>query len=449
MSRRSGKEESGMSGQKGHVPGKKPGDSMAMAVLSWFHVCLLFSGSYLLAAGIMKLSTGAAARYLANALWLLFPAVLSWFYIRKIRSLAVYLAGSAAAAAVLWFLSGSLQTVALAVAIFLLRCYTRVEKGRLQKEMQEMPGELGEGISKELWEIPTFLDEPVPVHWVLFLVFYLGILFTRQYFMLPWMFYLFLAEVFICFVSVYLHEMREFIKESQNIANLPVNRIRRVGTIILGIALIFLVLTVLPSVFYGREPLVDMLERMDAREIPPAERPEDFGMEEGGMGGDIDFSALAGEPKEPPAWMEFLSKVFMFVCSVLMGVGMVVGVYRICRNTAGYFSQEEEDEVVFLGTDEVEGLGRFLGRGRAAGERRGSPDWKIRRIYRRILRRRMKERPAGWEAPAELEEKAQLSAAEAADQLHSLYEKARYSQEGCSAEEAAEAAGLGQSFMKR
>lgn len=428
---------------------RESGNFMVMAVLSWIHVWLLFSGSYLLAAGILKYSAKAALRYLADSLWLFVPAVLSWIYIRKIHSLFLYLLGSAAGVTVLWFLSGSLQTAILAGVIFLLRCYARVERGRLEKEMREMPGELGAQIDKELWEIPTFLDEPRPVHWVLFFAFYLGILFSRQYFMLPWMFDLFLAEVFVCFIFSYLHEMNLFIRESQNIANLPINRIRRVGTIILGIAVIFLVLTVLPSLFYGREPLADVMERMYNREIPPGERSEDFSMMgDGGMGGEMDLSALTGEVREPPAWMEFLSKVVTFIGFVGISAGILLGIYRLCRNTAGYFSQEEEDEVMFLGTDEVKGLGRFLGRRRDGGERRGSPDWKIRRTYKKLLRRRMGERPAGWEAPAELEEKAKLSAEETAEKLHVLYEKARYSREDCSAEEAAEAADLAKGISR-
>lgn len=427
----------GKESDAGSAAAKKPADSMVMAVLSWIHVWLMFGGSYFLAAGVLKFSRRESLRYFLDSFWLLLPAALSWFFIRKLRSLAAYLLGSAAAVAVLWFVTGSLQTTALSAAIFLMRCYVRVEKGRIRREMQEMPGEAGAQLAKELWEIPTFLDEPRPVHWALFAVFYVGILLTRRYFMLPWMFYLLLAEVPVCFVHVYLREMGKFIKENQNIANLPINRIRRVGGIILGIALILLAMTVLPSALYGKEPLTDVLDRMDARKISPGELLEDYPMEEGSaMGGEMDLSALAGEYKEPPAWMEALSKAFMFVCSAAIGVGLLIGVYRLCRNTAGYFSQEEEDEVVFLGTDEAEGAGGFFRRRRASAEKRGSPGRRIRRLYKKTIRRKLPERPAGWEAPSELEEKAGLQAGEAAAAFHGLYEKARYSREGCSEEEA-------------
>ena len=44
--------------------------------------------------------------------------------------------------------------------------------------------------------------------------------------------------------------------------------------------------------------------------------------------------------------------------------------------------------------------------------------------------------PAGWETPSELETKAQLVRDASTDKLHTLYEKARYSREGCTSEEA-------------
>lgn len=44
--------------------------------------------------------------------------------------------------------------------------------------------------------------------------------------------------------------------------------------------------------------------------------------------------------------------------------------------------------------------------------------------------------PAGWETPSELEAKAKLARNESTEKLHTLYEKARYSKEGCTKEEA-------------
>ncbi len=419
---------------------KKPGDSIAMAILSWIHVWLLFSGSYLVVAGVMNYSPRQALIYLAGSLFLLVPAVFSWFFIRTIDSLTGYLLASAGVEIFLWLVTHSIQTVTLSGMILFTRGYTRVRKGRIHKALMDMPGDTGAELSRELWEIPTFLDEPSPIHWLVFAVFYGGILFSRKTFMLPWMFYLFLGEVFVCFVHSYLFDMEDFIKENQHIANLPINRIRRVGAIILGMAVIVLCVAVLPSVFYGEEPLVGFMDRMNDRPLPPPDPEEEFSMKGPAMG-QMDLGALAGEAKEPPAWVQTLSKVIMLVVFLFAGGGLLIGFCLLCKNAAGYFAQDEEDEVTFLGTDEVESIRGLFGKRKPRGDKRGSPDWKIRRLYKKLLKKRMSDTPAGWEAPAELEDKARLEGEEAGE-LHEIYEKARYAREGCSPEEASRAAEL-------
>ena len=65
-----------------------------------------------------------------------------------------------------------------------------------------------------------------------------------------------------------------------------------------------------------------------------------------------------------------------------------------------------------------------------------SPNKKIRRLYKKTIQKADKIRPIGTETPAELEEKAGLSKDFKMQKLHTYYEKARYSKDGCTKEEA-------------
>ena len=60
-----------------------------------------------------------------------------------------------------------------------------------------------------------------------------------------------------------------------------------------------------------------------------------------------------------------------------------------------------------------------------------SPTAQVRRKYRRAVLRQAKEQPPHWAAPREIEEEVGLSDG----LLHDLYEKARYSRDGCTAQE--------------
>lgn len=61
----------------------------------------------------------------------------------------------------------------------------------------------------------------------------------------------------------------------------------------------------------------------------------------------------------------------------------------------------------------------------------GSASMRVRRYYKKLLRRRMQELPAGIETPRELEAMAGFTGSEGEMEMHFSYEKARYSQEGC------------------
>ncbi len=475
-----------MSKEKRSLKIAKSEDSLCLAVLSWLHILLISAGVYLLTTlaydmelpeGLPSQAAKSPAGLLAESLWLLIPLALGWIFIRVTRSLLLYLLCSCAVCALLAGLSHSALTTALSVFFFAARCYVRIKKGRLNRILSETPGEAGAQLSPELWEIPTFLDRPLPAHWAVFVFYYVIFLVAKKTEFLRYVFYLLLADVFVCFLFSYLDNMRRFIRESKRIANLPVHSIQKVGRILLLVSTILLGVIVLPSALYGREPLTNLHFHRKAVELTPStEFPELMP----GIPSGADFGMPGEAPSEPPAWLVALGNVLFYLGVVAIAAAVLAAVYRICRNALAYFAQGEEDEIIFLGTEERAGTGSGKPSLRAKKERRNSPNQKIRRLYKKTIRRAMKEyadgkiqasltrpeeaktlaglarakegrapvnqaflagsgaaaTPAGWETPSELEAKAKLARNESTDKLHSLYEKARYSREGCTEEEA-------------
>lgn len=405
----------------------KPEDNLCLAALSWLHILLLCAGMYLMTSLLYQ--TKSPAALLAGALWLILPIILSWVWIRIIHSLIVYLLCAFLLCAFLARASHSFLTVALAIVILTVRCFTRIKKGKLRRLMLEMPGEAGAQLSRELWEIPTFLDRPIPAHWALFALYYVIFLTVKKQELLRWVFFLLLADVFVCFIFSYLDNMWRFIRENQKIANLPVHSIQRVGRILLLISVILLGVITLPSVLYNREPLTGLQNFIKPVKVTPStELPEEMPDNFDGA----DLRAIAGEPAEPPAWFLALTNVLMYLIALAAAAVLLFAIYRLCRRALAYFAQDEEDEILFLGTEETDSLHRSARLRGRAGERRGSPNQRIRRFYKKTLRRATQKRPDGWETPSELEAKAGLSANDSTEKLHTLYEKARYSPDGCS-----------------
>lgn len=443
--------------------------------LTWLHVWFLFAGFYAFAAGFLELDGREALYFCAVSFLLLIPTAASWVLIRKTKALWQFLFGGIVVCAVTCMaakLCGSVfsdqaaaameaavtaadgkskfensitpaflesllgvMTGGMAAVIFLIRGYVRIRKGQLKKAAQELPTGAIPLADKEAWEIPTILDEPKPIHFLWFIVQYvIGVLMKIPFY---WhlMFYLLFADLFLCFFCQYLDGMHSFIRDHQKIANLPVETMMKTGRMILKIAVLLLVLFVLPSAIYGKDPIAEAIagyepeevERDVTWEIPEVETQQ--GMEQG------DMSEMMGdqEYKPMPAWIQNLFAGMMYLVLVAVGAAILRAIYHSVRNAGKAFSEDEEDEVLFLhqGKDERENLPWK----REKKEGYLSPNMRIRRQYKKTIRKAGKYQPTGVETPAELEEKNELSG-DGMKRLHDGYEKARYSREGCTKEEA-------------
>ena len=406
--------------------------------LTWLHVWLLFAGIYGFAAGFLELTGREALYFCAISLLLLIPAAASWILIRKTKALWQFLLGGIAVCAVTYLaakffcslfsvqaaavieaaaaandgknkfengispaflesLSG-VMTGLMAAVIFLIRGYVRIRKGQLKKAAQELPAGSMPLADMEAWEIPTLLDEPKPLHFLWFMIQYvIGVLMKMPFYwhLIYWFFF---ADVFLCFFCQYLDGMH-------------------------------------PSALYGKDPIAEAIAGYEPKELesdltietPEAETPQ--GMEQ------ADLSDMLGdkEYKPMPQWIQNLFTAVMYLVMVAVGIAVLRAIYQSVKNAGKAFSGDEKDEVLFLhqGNDERENLPWR----REKKEGYLSPNMRIRRQYKKTIKKAGKYQPTGAETPAELEERNELSG-DSMRRLHDGYEKARYSREGCTKEEA-------------
>lgn len=133
--------------------------------------------------------------------------------------------------------------------------------------------------------------------------------------------------------------------------------------------------------------------------------------------------------KIPPFFTYFLIAVGV----ALAAFALLYGVYLILRNFRGSFV-DHRDVVQYLRgeEDQAETVQKEKRKRPAFWDR--SPNAQVRRKYRRTVLRLAQEQPPQWAAPQEIEDQVGLQ-----DQrLHALYEKARYSMEGCAVQESRE-----------
>ena len=159
----------------------------------------------------------------------------------------------------------------------------------------------------------------------------------------------------------------------------------------------------------------------------------------------VEIDQSQGSAFQVPEWMRamgenaqfhippFFSYFLMAVGVALAAMALLYGVYLVLRNFRNSFV-DHRDVVQYLHgpEDKLEAAPREKRKRPAFWDR--SPSAQVRRKYRRAVLRLAREQLPQWASPQEIEDQVGLR-----DQrLHGLYEKARYSREGCTVQESRE-----------
>jgi hypothetical protein len=422
--------------------------STLATICTWVHAFFLLYGIYPLLAGMAQLQGAKAVGFCLIGLLLFAPILLSWWLLRKLHRLWLYLPLgiliSALCGSLAWLFAGQFSysrpltgavTGLASLVLFLSHASARVKLGNLKKEFiaahgSEVPFEM------KVWEVPTLFTNPHPVHLVWFVGQYLVGLVLRVPFYWHFVFYLTFADLFVLFGFRYLTRLDEFIIKNRKTASLPVRTMEKIHHILFVIGLLLILLFTLPALFYGQEPLANV----SSIQLSPLELSTDDSaqIEYPPVSYDMtlpDNMVEPDEPLTPPLWLEYAIKIFLFVILAVALVGTIYGIYQAIRQAGENFSMENEDEVIFL--DSKEDSRRSIRKKGSPREGRLSPNMQIRRRYKRAIRKSTKGRPTFWASPSELESQAGLAESADMQRLHGYYEKARYSREGCTREDVA------------
>ncbi len=223
----------------------------------------------------------------------------------------------------------------------------------------------------------------------------------------------------------YISGTEEYLALNRRTGNIPSRRIYGIGTGMLAIFLLLFIIVILPPMlttasrhYRDIRKSMAMIE-FDYEEYMRESGPDLIPADPAQM-----MTEQYGEPPEPPAWLLALFKVLeviVFAVFAAMLIKVIYDVFRTFRETAddnGDLVEELEDT----------GEGFRIKKVRLAPHKLSERE-RIRKEYRRFIRRYRKERPARHESPTEIEKQAGIYDNAECRELHNIYEKARYRQE--------------------
>lgn len=214
-----------------------------------------------------------------------------------------------------------------------------------------------------------------------------------------------------------------YLEINRGMAGVPVRRIVRTSGLALLVMLALSAALVLPALLTAEGYFkIDPQEKTGA----PVKLETTLPVEDGPVLPEELTADNGSRFRIPP----FVSYLFFALVLAALAAGVLAGIYWLVRNFRGSFT-DHRDVVQFLGAEEKrEELPARRGRRKLSNWDR-SPTAAVRRRYKRTVRKAGKEQPESWCSPEEIEESAGLSW----EELHRLYEKARYGPVGCTAEE--------------
>lgn len=416
---------------------------LVLDIITWFHSLLLFACVYPLLASLVSFKGVVFWRVTLSSLLLLVPIVLSWFLMLKLRYMLQYVPACipvVCLTVLLSWLAGGMGTPGLfsaaltgffSILVVILRIYSRVTYGNMKQEFLDVHGNQHFDIQER--EMQGLLNSPKAYHWVWFTILYVPGMFLRFTTYLHIMFGIMFVDVFLCLGYYYISSLYEYARANQEVANFPFKTMCRIHRMSGIIGALLLVLFLLPAVLYGREFQPDLTTDKPLVEFEEPERATQQVEYTPEIADTQLIEAMKSQNRETPQWLLNLCKIMGYVCAIFFIIMFALQVIRHFKRMGKDFSVEEEDEVVFLEPDQTDSVaGIFRRKGRDSFL---SANQQIRKRYRKMIKKASKEKPNSAATPSELEKNAGLESNPSVQTLHNLYEKARYSEEGCTGDD--------------
>ena len=421
--------------------------TLLLDILACMHSWLLLAGIYPLFASFLSLSGEAFLRTTLSSGFLIISVVLSYGLLQPLCNLFLYILTGLFTTGVVCTLSfafagpgetsgmaSAVITGVLSFLIFSIHIHTKISYGQKKLEFYEVRRH-EEAFTLREKDMPCFLNIPQPYHWAWMVFLYLpGMIFHFTPY-LSIMFGFFFLDVFVCLGHLYVRSLNNYIQLRHQTANLPVVTMHKMHRILGIIAGILLLLFMTPALLFGHEfePVLNF-EAPNFTSEPAFESAQSsVFFTDPDMNNTEFYSMPVISDDYLPAWFLPLFEIIKCLCIICFAIVIIILVFRGLRRMCLNFSVEDTDEAVFLSQERTDNSVRLFPRTKAGA--RLSVNQQIRKRYRKIILRATKGKPHTWRTPSELEQQAALSEDTAIQTLHDIYEKARYSKEGCRQED--------------
>jgi hypothetical protein len=237
-------------------------------------------------------------------------------------------------------------------------------------------------------------------------------------------FWVTIIYMIISFSYEYFTGTRNYLYINNRIKGIPKKRLYGISTAMVMIFFLISFIGILPSIFMsGYRKYTDIRHWFDDMPVVEVELEEDNEytpemIQENPMMELLD----GGETKQPSRILDAILWIIViacFACIIYGFVKMIRRIFRDFRNTLdenGDIIEEIKDDEAMYKEDSVHIKGRHI----------DSEALRIRRRYKKTIKKHRKDLPARYESPNEIEEKAGLAKDEEMIKLHGQYENARY-----------------------
>lgn len=227
----------------------------------------------------------------------------------------------------------------------------------------------------------------------------------------------------ITFLYQYVCETESYLSLNKRTGNIPSKRIYGIGSGMLAIFLLLFIVVILPALFtISARHYRDLRKSLDRIEFDYTELMPENDTAHPAKDSMESILAQYGEQKPTPAWLIALS----YVIEVVTIIFLVAVLIKTIRDTFHAFREaaDENGDIV----EELEETPKEAVNIKKApvSRRKLSERERIRKEYRKYIRRYRKDRPARYESPTEIERNAGIAESEESKKIHKQYELARY-----------------------
>ncbi len=368
---------------------------------------------------------GAGVLYI-KCLLVVIPVIVTEQAAKRVKSLGLYLVICAVLIAGIWFGAGVSNVsgaYAVGYCIGLSAETFAIALKRLRRRLKESDHrKASEPFAPKEEE---FLDTPLlPLVWYFVVIYFFGLLLDAKP-LCDMAFYSAIVYLFLALFYTYYRETNAYLEINKRTKGIPKKRLYGVSFSMLLLFCVFLLIAILPSVLMaGQRSYTDIRHwfyDVDFASYEYESSAEFEGVASGGMG--MMELMMDGEPAPEPSAL--MNGIFWAVGGACV-LGLAYGIFQLIRQLFRDFRNscdENGDKIEEIEESEKADAGILMRRSLRGAD---SEAEKIRRRYRKTIRRHRKDVPAPHEAPAEIEEQAGLKDDEQMQQLHKDYEKVRY-----------------------